>query len=81
VPEKPSWKRTWPVVLSQWLLRITTRDDKTRGEAETEGEQGYEVEDTSATTTEVDEARAGGGGGGGKGGVGKRRRVKGRRVG
>ena len=79
VPEKPSWKRTWPIVLSRWVLRLATRREKTDGEAKTQGEEGYEAEDTSATATEVEEASSKSVGGG-KGGVGKRRRVvKGRR--
>jgi len=57
-------------VLSRWVLRLATGGGKAGGEAD---EQGYEVEDTSATATEVDEASSGTGG---KGGVGKRRRVK-----
>lgn len=69
MPEKPSWKRTWPVVLGQWVLRFATGRKKTGGEAETQGEEGYEVEDTSATATEVEEVSN-------KEGVGKRRRVK-----
>lgn len=61
------------------MLRFATGRKRTDGEAETQGEEGYEVEDTSATATEVEEV-----GGGSKGGVGvgKRRRVvkgKGRR--
>jgi len=74
VPEKPSWKRTWPIVLGQWVLRFATGRGKAGSEAETQGEKGYEVEDTSATATEVDEASSGLGKG-----VGKRRRMKGRR--
>lgn len=79
VPEKPSWKRTWPVVLGRWMLRFAAGRDKTGGEAKAQGEEGYEVEDTSATATEVEEASSRSGGSG-KAGVGKRRRVvKGRR--
>lgn len=79
VPEKPSWRRTWPVVLSGWVLRFaTTGREKADRETETQGEQGYEIEDTSATATEVDEATSSGGKAG-KAGVGKRRRMKGRR--
>ncbi len=79
MPEKPSWKRTWPVALGRWVLRFATGREKIGNEAETQGEEGNEVEDTSATATEVEEASSRSGGGG-KGGVGKRRRVvKGRR--
>jgi len=78
VPEKPSWKRTWPVVLGGWVLRFVSGGEKASSEAETqggEGYKGYEVEDTNATATEVDEANSGVGK---AGGAGKRRRVKGR---
>lgn len=58
------------------MLRFATVGKKAGNEADTQGGQGYEVEDTSATATEVDEASNGIGVGKG---VGKRRRMKGRR--
>jgi len=73
VPEKPSWKRTWPVVMSRWVLRLVIGGEKAGREAKAREDQGYAVEDTSATATEVDDASSA------KGGVSKRRRVKGRR--
>lgn len=61
------------------MLRFATGREKSGGEGEIQGEEGHEVEDTSATATEVEEG-SNRSGGGGKGGVGKRRRVvKGRR--
>jgi len=64
-------------VLGRWVLQFATGHGKAGSDAETQGEQGYEVEDTSATATEVDEASSGPGVN--AKGVGKRRRMKGRR--
>jgi hypothetical protein len=58
------------------MVRFATERKKAGGEAETQEDEGNGVEDTSATATEVEEVNSSKGG---AGGVGKRRRVKGRR--